>query len=373
MKSCRVCNSKNLIPWMDFEEQPLSNNFLTYAYSAYKKYPLKAVFCPECSLGQLTEVVPPEEMFTIYPFYAGLSKVWQEHCNDLVEQYASVTGYVIDIGSNDGCLLKCWGRAGIKAIGVDPCNLASPNTYRAFWGKEIAEKIVQEHGKACFITAQNVLAHINDVHDFFESVKIALAFGGRFLVEVPTLENLLRDVSFETIYHEHLSYFSEQALRTLFTSHGFNILSLTDTSSHGGSWRVVGSLEGKRTGLSPSEVISWITPLPLVGQIGEFQEKVDSFMDSFMLRTKVYGYGASAKATVLLNYFRRLYGRNLVEAIIDDTPFKQGRYIPGVSIPILSSAALRIDNPSYLYIFSWNNQKEIQEKAIEAGFKGEFI
>lgn len=383
MRLCRVCGSEKLIPWVDLGEQPLANNLTTSQDSSPMKYPLKAVFCLSCSLGQLTEVVDPSEMFISYPFYAGLSKAWQEHCSEIVEDYYPTfkqypQAYALDIGSNDGTLLNAWTRQGVKAIGVDPSNVPSPHTYRSFWSKDTAEKIVREHGQARIVTAQNVLAHVDDIHAFLEAVRIVLVDGGLFLVEVPQLEILLRDLHFDTIYHEHLSYFSARASQCLFVQHQFDLTTFGSVPTHGGSWRIVGV---KRRGYP---YVHALTPGVEETEIKEFQTKVLRHLEalrlmdltrqaSFIAPYKPYGYGASAKATVFLNAFKEAFGVNLVEAVIDDTPFKQGRFIPGVGIPILSRVALRVDKPTHLYTFSWNNAEEIKARALEAGFVGKFV
>tara|TARA_B100000315_G_scaffold260687_1_gene324081 strand:+ start:2068 stop:3132 length:1065 start_codon:yes stop_codon:yes gene_type:complete len=336
-------------------------------------------------------VVPKEALFKEYIYYSSMSKTIPLHFVELardieVQLKSQKRPLVVEIGSNDGVLLKNIDQSRIRVLGVEPAeNIASLalatgiDTINNFFSKEVAVEIVQSRGQANVIVGCNVVGHIDDLRGLLEATDILLTDDGVFICEFPYLVDLLRNVEYDTIYHEHLSYFSVRPLVHLFGQFGMEIHDVKRFGVHGGSIRVFASR--KRTTEIPVSV-SQLIKLELEMKLDQFETysgfsaKVESSkgqLVSLVRRLKdegnsLAGYGAPAKGNILLNYCG--IGPETLDYIVDATPSKQGLYSPGVRIPVVSPKRFVSDPPNYALMLAWNYKNEILEKEINYQMKG---
>ncbi len=388
---CRICEKGDLISVLDLGYQPPANAFLKKEdFSQEKKYPLNVYFCRSCHLLQLLDVVSPEVLFRDYVYVSSTSPVFIAHFESFAgcisERFKTRDALVVDIGSNDGILLRHFKNLGAKILGIDPAtNIAVKATQEGietlphFFSPELAENIVKERGRARIITANNVFAHIDDVKSLIKGVKILLEDEGVFIIEVPYLVDFLEKKLFDTVYHEHLSYFAISTLQAFFLSCGMEIFDVQKVSSHGGSIRVFVKKDGSNHKVEKSvrEFLDHETELNLnsIDTYLDFSKEVnrnksllvDLLKNLKAENKKIAGYGAPAKGNTLLNYAGIDF--NVLDYIIDDSPYKQGLYTPGTHIPVVGSEMLRKDKPDFLFILAWNFADSIIKKC--ADFKAE--
>jgi SAM-dependent methyltransferase len=296
------------------------------------------------------------------------------------------TSLVVDIGSNDGLLLSRFREAGIGRIrGVEPAAnlvaMARENqvpTINGFFGKDVVEEILAEDGQADLITATNVFAHVDDIQGLTENVKRLLNPGGALVIEVPYLPVMLRSGTFDLVYHEHLSYFSVAPLVTFFETMGMEVFRVDDVQSHGGSIRV--SVQGQDGGHAVDQSVTAHlndeSDLGSAAVYSDFGSRVSKVVGEFAAELKdlksqgfrLAGYAAPAKASTLLGFAE--IGGDVLDYIVDDNPLKQGRYVPGTGIPIVSSSTLAEQPPDYLVILAWNLADIIEKKINEDGERG---
>ena len=368
---CRLCEHPVLIPYLDLGEQPLANGLLQTADEPFERYPLALCYCERCRLSQLSVVVEPKLMFTDYRWRSGISKSWQEHCKQLVKDLARMGNFdgatIIDIGSNDGTLLAEFDRryVNVKTVGVDPspidAHLYKNVMIKGMWGQSAAKTIRETEGPASIITATNVLAHIDDLHGFIQAVTYAMADEGIFVVEVPSQASLLINLLFDTVYHEHLSYFGLVQLRWLLAKHGLWIVSVLPIDSQGGSLSVM-AIKSDEKVIDPQ----FIDEIP-IDKYHKFQQYVDRHCKNFLnslgrIRSSEYnviGVGASAKATVFLNYLG-LTQEDLY-CVYDDNELKQGLFIPGTGIQVRKTWE-GFSKHDALLLLSWNIAEELKAK-----------
>lgn len=384
LKQCRVCGGKDLREYLDLGLMPLANNLITEKeICSEEKFPLKVLFCANCAFSQLGIVVNPDIMFRNYVYRSSISSFFRKHCKDWAEELnkslLKKNDLVIDIASNDGCLLREFGARGNRVLGVDPAiNLAKIaneegiETIPEYWNPRLAKEIRQKYGPAKAIIAVNVFAHIDDLHSMVEGVKTALADDGYFMIESPHLLSLIQKTEFDTIYHEHLSYLLVKPLQKLIKEHGMRIAKCRKMDIHGGSIRMYVERESKRDTSDGSTqgiiALEEEAGLHKFGSYLDFKRKVEGIRRELVallekLRKggkRVAAFGASAKGNTLLNYCG--VGSGLVECIFDDTPEKQGKLYPGVHIQIVEGKALKEKRPDYLLLLAWNFSKEIMEK-----------
>lgn len=398
LTKCRICGSKKLYQFLDLDAMPIPNGFLTRGELKRKEpyYPLGVYVCEECSLVQLTHVVPPDIMFKNYLYIPSTSSTMLSHfktmADDITEELSlSNKDLVIDIGSNDGTLLGFFKENEVKVLGIDPAtNLTQVARLRGiesiddFFTSELAKKVKKEKGKAKIITATNVVAHIDNIHDLCEGVSELLDKDGVFITEFPYFGDLLDKNEFDTIYHEHLSYFAIRPLVELFKSHNMRIVDIKKLSIHGGSIRVyVVKSTSKR---KQSKIVQEFIENELLKKLNtrmpyeDFSRRVavikrdlvDYLKKLKKDGKKIVGYGASAKGNVLLNYCN--IDTKLLDYIVDSIHYKQGRYTPGTHVPIYPETRLQKDMPHYTLLLAWNFADEIirkQSKYREKG--GQFI
>jgi SAM-dependent methyltransferase len=357
---------------LDLGPQPLANAYLERDRVADERmYPLHARFCERCFLVQVEDVVPPEEIFTDYAYFSSFSDTWVAHSRCFV--HAAIdrlalgsSSFVVEIASNDG----------VPVLGIEPAaNVAAVAIERGiptdirFFGSDTAADLIGKYGPADLIVANNVLAHVPDLNDFVRGLATLLSPNGTISIEVPHLLCLVREVQFDTIYHEHFSYFSLLAARSVLERHGLTIVDVERLATHGGSLRISAANTGSGRSVAPvvEEVLAEERSVLLdrpEGFIG-FGERVEACRQGLVEYLeaaerdgrRVVGYGAAAKGNTLLNYAH--VGPNLLEYVADRSPHKQGRLLPGTHLLVVDPTCLDRDQPDDILILAWNLRDEI--------------
>ncbi|MFH0955507.1 MAG: class I SAM-dependent methyltransferase [Candidatus Micrarchaeota archaeon] len=394
IEECRICGSKKLTKYFHLGMMPLANSYVDPKSKDNEfGFPLEVLFCENCSLSQLSIVVDPVVMFSNYAYHSSISKTFQKHCADMAEQ---VKGYlkkpnlfVVDIASNDGCMLREYKKKGFRVLGVEPAkNLAEManaegiETLPYFWDEVVAKKILQKYGAPDVITATNVFAHVHDVKSFVQNVKLILADEGVFIIECPYALNLIKKNEFDTIYHEHLSYFLVKPLLHLFEQEGMELADVQEMPIHGGTIRVfVTKKENKGLANQKARIADFLEREQKEGlhsiqsYFNFVNQLLDLKIDLLQLLSKIKkehksiaAYGASAKGNTMLNYCG--VSSDFIDFIIDETPEKQNKLYPGNHIPIFGYAELEKRKPDYLVILAWNFAKEIMDKTKEHEKRG---
>lgn len=383
---CRICKNDKLINFLSLGLQPLANGFIRAEDLSKKEkfYPLTLCLCTNCGLVQLRETVPGKLMFKNYLYIPSSSKTRIDHFYELAKTTTSQLkttskDLVVDIGSNDGSLLQCFMQLETKILGVDPSkNLAKVAelkgipTINAFFSKDVAKKIVKKYGKAKIITATNVFAHIDNLHEFIAGIEILLAPDGFFVIEFPYLVDFLKECEFDTVYHEHLSYFSVQPLLKLFEPTKLEISSIQRMDLDGGSLRVYVQRKQKRkkdnleikkiVDNELAEKLDTLEPYKkFATSVIERKSKFKTLLKELKRKKKkIIGYGAPAKGNTFLNYCG--ITKKDLSYIVDSTPYKQGLFLPGSHIPIYHENKILSDPPDYIVILAWNFAEEIIKK-----------
>lgn len=395
---CRVCKKRNLTKVLDFGPTPLANAFLTIKDKEKQEYfyPLEVYFCNNCSFLQLGHVVNPKILFSDYIYVSSTSLIFVNHFVDFAN-YAykkfslDKNSLVLDIGSNDGILLKPFKKLGVKVLGIEPARkiakLANNNnvpTIADFFTLNLSKKIVKKYKKAKIITATNVFAHIDNLDEILKAVNVVLEKDGVFVVEVPYIIDFIKNNYFDLVYHEHLSYWSVKTLDKLVLSHNLKIIDVEKISVHGGSIRAY--IAQKSSKHMPSANVNLFLTKEKTNKIyklktyKDFAVKIEkNKIELLELLSKlkrnganIAGYGAPAKGNTLLNYFS--IGTNILDFIVDDSSWKQGMYTPGKRIPVKSAKYLYTKKIDYLLILAWNFSDSIMKNNLE--FKksgGKFI
>jgi SAM-dependent methyltransferase len=381
--ACRSCGEPLTLTFCDLGLSPPSNALTDIADLARGEmfYPLHVYVCTVCFLVQLEMFETPEQIFRSYAYFSSYSTTWLEHAkryvDDMIEHRGIGRGKkVVEVASNDGYLLQYFRTAGIDVLGIEPAtNVAEVARERGiptlaeFFGTSLAREVRTERGAADLIVCNNVLAHVPDINDFVAGLAVLLAADGFVSFEFPHLLRLIEGLQFDTIYHEHFSYLSLIAIEPLLARHGLEIFDVVELSTHGGSLRV---FAGHR-GAHPIAAAAGVT-LAAECEAGLDRLTAYSTFPARVLKLKcdflaflceaqargetVAGYGAAAKATTLLNHAG--VRTDLIPYVADVSPHKQGRFIPGVRIPIVSPERLRAAPPDYVVIFPWNIAAEIR-------------
>lgn len=391
VKECRICFSKKLLPVIDLGNQPIPNGFLKKEALKQKEpqYPLSVVFCPNCSLMQLDYLVDPKIMFKNYLYIPSASKTRIEYFKEMAKEIVDTArikemSLIIDVGSNDGSLLVQFKNIGMKTLGIDPAEnlvevakLNGVETVNGYFDTKLAKKVEGKYGKAKAMTATNVIAHIHNLYEVIKGGEILLADDGIFVMHFPYSYDLLKDNLFDTIYHEHLSYFSVKSLLYLAKNSELEIFDIHKSDLDGGSLRVFWKKRSNKKIATKVGVIKKFLKeeekygLDTINAYNAFKKRVEKLKQNTIkqlqelkkAKKSIVGYGAAAKANVLLNYFG--IDKKTIDYIVDSTPYKQGLYTPGSHIPIYSEDKIYETNPDYVLIFAWNFSKEIMDKNKE--------
>jgi SAM-dependent methyltransferase len=392
--ACRSCSANTLIPILDLGSTPLANALLSEKQLAEPEtcYPLELVFCSACTLVQITETVPPQQLFSEYPYLSSFSDTMLQHAKTLVENIISERSLsqkslVMEVASNDGYLLQYYKNAGIRVLGIEPARniarvaeeLGIPTTCE-FFGAELATQLRAEGKSADVIHAHNVLAHVADLNGFVRGLPLLLKDDGVAIIEVPYVRDMIDRVEFDTIYHEHLCYFSLTAIEALFRRHGLTISDVAQLPVHGGTLRIVAKKapsqasnlaavtkfleEEKAWGVSNVEAY-----LGLAERVDELRGDLLTLLHE--VKTKGHSiavYGASAKGSTLLNTFK--LGRETLDFVVDRSSVKQGNYTPGTHLRIYPPEKLLEAMPDYVLLLTWNLAEEILAQQSEYRRRG---
>jgi len=393
ISACRGCGHDSLLEVLAFGEMPLSNGLLSESQLSREepKVPLTVVFCPACSLVQIRETVAPEILFSAeYPYFSSVSDAWVAHCRDNAVELMETrklgpSHRVIEIASNDGYLLRNYAARGIPVLGIDPAAgpaaVARRNgipTREEFFGRDMAEALSAEGIRADVIHANNVLAHVADLTGVVDGIRILLTDNGVAVIEAPYVRDLIDHCEFDTIYHEHLCYFSVTAISRLMARQGLVLTDVRRLTTHGGSLR----LYVQRAG-APSPAVERL--LNEERQLGvdradfyrDFAVRVRSIQTTLkaLLESlkrggqRIAGYAVSAKGAILLNS-SGIDGR-LIDYVVDRSPYKQGKAMPGVHLRVYDPARLlEAPVPDYLLLLAWNFKDEIMEQQEEYRKRG---
>ncbi len=346
-------------------------------------FPLEMALCPSCALVQITESVPPEQMFRDYAYFSSFSETMLAHASDLCQHLIQKRGLgkeslVIEVASNDGYLLQNYRQAGVRVLGIEPAeNIAAVarskgiETISEFFGLELAAILSDEGRKADVIHAHNVLAHVPDLNGVVAGFEELLKDDGIVVVEAPYIKDLIDKAEFDTIYHEHLCYFSLTALDELFLRNGLIIVDAQRIPIHGGSLRIVAQIAHANDHMERTESVQALIDeeagwhvnshkayQPFVNHVAQLKETLTTVIKDLKADGKrIAVYGASAKGSTLLNYFG--LGRQDLEYVVDRSTVKQGRYTPGTKLKIYSPEKLLEDQPDYVLLLTWNFAEEI--------------
>jgi SAM-dependent methyltransferase len=371
----------------DLGLQPPSNAFLTSMAEAAseKRYPLRATVCERCKLVQVDYDVAPEELFGNYVYFSSYSDEWLAHaaayCNMAARRFSLDShSLVVELASNDGYLLKNFLAGGIPVLGIDPSDTVAAAAEKAgvptlveFFGEDLAKKLALDGRQADLIIGNNVLAHVPRLNDFIAGIAVLLKPRGTVTIEFPHLLTLIEHVEFDTIYHEHYSYISLYAIEQVFSRHGLRIHDVEQLSTHGGSLRIFAS-HADRPGLEDSDTLravrasEYAAGLPLLETYSRFAERVEQcrrslttfFADAARDRKRVAAYGAAAKGNTLLNFCG--VSPTDILMVADRNPHKQGKFLPGTHIPVVSPERMMAQRPDYVLILPWNLQDEIRRQ-----------
>jgi hypothetical protein len=383
--TCRFCAAPLRDVFVDLGMSPLANSYVRVeqANAMEPFYPLRALVCAKCFLVQLEQYESPQQIFSDYAYFSSYSSSWLEHSRRYVEQMIARFGFdtdsqVVELASNDGYLLQYFKERGVPVLGIEPAanvaKVAEENgipTLVEFFGVETARSLAGRL-RADLLLGNNVLAHVPDVNDFVGGMKILLERSGVITMEFPHLLRLIEDNQWDTIYHEHFSYFSFATVSRVFAAHGLRLFDVEELPTHGGSLRIFGvhdddarSITGRATELLERERAAGLEEIDTYTSYGSRVQADKRDILAFLIEIKrrgerIAGYGAPAKGNTLLNYCG--IGTDFLEYTCDLNPHKQGHLLPGTHIPIRSPEALREDRPDVVLILPWNLKDEIVEQ-----------
>jgi SAM-dependent methyltransferase len=388
---CRHCGTSLQHSLINLGMSPLCERFLTEAELNEPEtyYPLHARVCHSCWLVQLPEFVSPAHIFTEYAYFSSYSTTWVAHAGRYCEMIKARLGlgpksFVVELGSNDGYLLQHFVSLGVAVLGIEPAaNVAESArkagipTFVAFFGRETARNVVADHGHADLIVANNVLAQVPELNDFIAGMAHLLGPEGVITIEVPHLERLIAGNQFDTIYHEHFSYFSLGTMTRLAAAHGLVVIDVETLPTHGGSLRVYLAHRGSQHLVSirvvrmlAEERQAGLESLSTYSDFGGNVQRTKRELLSVLIEAKrqgkrICGYGAPGKGNTLLNYAG--IGTDFLDFTVDRNPYKHGRYTPGMHVPIYPVEAIDEAKPDYILILPWNLKDEIVKQMRHVG------
>lgn len=396
---CRFCGSKLEHIFVDLGVSPLVQSFLSSEQLNQMEpfYPLQVFVCDKCFLVQLQEFVAPENIFSDYLYFASYSDTWLAHAkrytDEMVRRFPiSENSLVIEIASNDGYLLQYFAERKIPVLGVEPAaNVAQVAAQKGissvvkFFSSATARELLAEGRCADLLLGNNVLAHVPDINDFVDGMKILLKPQGVVTMEFPHLMQLMEQNQFDTIYHEHFSYFSFLTVQKIFAAHGLTLFDVQELPTHGGSLRIFARhaedstkpVGPRVTELHAREESAGYARLETYSRFAEQVKETKRKLLEFLINAKRNGkkiaaYGAAAKGNTLLNYCA--IRTDFLDYTVDRSPYKQGRFLPGTRIPVYSPDQIKRTQPDYLLILPWNLKDEIiQQNAYIRDWGGQFV
>jgi SAM-dependent methyltransferase len=399
MARCRFCAGPLTHTFVDLGMSPLCESFLTADQLNHMEpfYPLHAYVCGACFLVQVEEYVSPEGIFSEYAYFSSYSDSWLAHAKAYVDMIVGRLGLgaasrVVELGSNDGYLLQYFVTRGIPVLGVEPArNVAAAAVARgvptraALFGRATAQQLVGDGIQADLLVGNNVLAQVPDVNDFVAGMKLLLKRGGVLTMEFPHLMRLMADHQFDTIYHEHFSYFSFSVAQRIFAAHGLTLFDVEELPTHGGSLRIYGRhaadssrpVTSRATSLQAREESAGLGELATYAsfteQVHETKRRLLEFLIGARRRGKrLAGYGAPGKGNTLLNYCG--IRTDFIDYTVDRNPYKHGRFLPGTHIPIHPPDRIAETRPDYVVILPWNLKDEIMEQlSYIRSWGGQFV
>jgi methylation protein EvaC len=377
---CYLCGHGAPLKFLDLGQQPLANKYPAESqFETEDFFPLAVFFCSRCKNVQLGTMVSRARMFEDYYYLSSVNAGLVRHFEDLAGKLATAK-FVVDVGSNDGVLLKPLAARGVKALGIEPsinvskiANDQGLETVCAFFDDKTAGAVKAERGPADVIVASSVFTHLEDPHAFIEAVKVLLSDNGRFIIEVEYIGNILRNIQFERFYLDRIFYYSLTSLKHLFEAHGMAVTEVAQIEPHGGSLQV--TIQRKIAGVDPSEAVrrqleeeEWMLTAE---KLLEFSGQVDSEIAAFRQYLekardqglRVAGYGAPARVSTICNFGK--IGPSLIYFTVDDSPLKSGKYTPGTHIPIVNKSKLDAEKPDVLVVFAYEYFEDIRKKAGE--------
>lgn len=383
--NCRFCGTELKHVFVDLGEAPPSNSYLNASQldKPESYFPLKIFVCSNCFLVQVDECKKASEIFdNEYAYFSSYSTSWLAHAKAYTGKMIDRFGFnknslVVEIASNDGYLLQYFKEKQIPVLGIEPTESTAKvarekgiESITEFFGESFAKKLATENRKADLLLGNNVLAHVPDINDFVEGLKIALKREGVITMEFPHLVKLIENNQFDTIYHEHFSYFSFTTVSRIFKAHGLSMFDVEEILTHGGSLRIYAkhkedtskSISDKVGELLERENSIGISDLNYYNGFGEKVNRIKTDLLRFLAEQKrnnkkVAAYGAAAKGNTLLNYC--LIRNDMISFVVDASPYKQGKFLPGSHIPIVAEDELKKFKPDFILIFPWNLKEEI--------------
>ena len=381
---CRFCDAPLNHTFVDLGMSPLCESYLSPDQLNQMEpfYPLHVYVCDECFLVQLEEYVSPENIFTEYAYFSSYAVTWLNHANaytDLMIDrfHLDEHSHVVEVASNDGYLLQYFVEKKIPVLGIEPAkNVAQVAidkgipTLVEFFGEESAKRLASEGKMADLIAGNNVLAQVPDLNDFVAGLKVLLKPQGVITIEFPHIMCLVAENQFDTIYHEHFSYFSFITAEKIFAAHGLRLFDVEELSTHGGSLRIYAcheadsskQLSERAIALRKREMQAGLTDMAYYSSFGEQVKQTKRKLLDFLIEVKeegktIVGYGAPGKGNTLLNYCG--IRTDFLDYTVDRNPYKQGKFLPGTHIPILHPDKINETRPDYVFILPWNFKDEI--------------
>jgi hypothetical protein len=395
---CRACGSGDLRKFLELGPQPLANAFprSPVEFAGEERYPLDVYFCERCALVQLLDVIDPEVLFRDYIYVTGTSDTIAAHNVRYAQAVVDRLGLgrddlVVEIASNDGSLLSSFQKHGVRTLGVEPAtNIAEIargrgiDTVNRFFDLETAAGLREEYGPARAVIGNNVFAHVDETRGFLRGCRDLIADDGLVIIEVPYLREMIEKLEYDTVYHEHLCYFSVTALRTLCEDAGLSLVAVDRVPVHGGSIRMWAGRRERHPdhasgplAMIAEEVSLGLTTFPRFAQfaadVEENRRAVRALLSSLVQEGRsVVGYGAPAKGNTLLNYCG--IDTDVLPYTVDKSPLKVGRYTPGMHLPVRPTSALLDEQPDYVMILAWNFADEImRQQSAYAARGGRFV
>ena len=397
---CRSCDSSEVKPFLSLGRTPLANSLLTEEQLDQQEeiFPLDVAFCARCSLVQILETAPPAKLFREYLYFSSFSDTMLHHAEAIAsriirQRSLGAQSLAMEVASNDGYLLQYYKQAGIPVLGIEPAlNIAAVaekergiRTIPEFFGEDLAKELIAKGERADVIHANNVLAHVPALNGFVEGIRLILKDDGVAVIEAPYLGRLIHKREFDTIYHEHLSYFSAIALEHLFRNHGLLLYDVEHLPIHGGSLRLFVARQGsQRRQVSVEKLLAEETAAGMntfeyyqgfAGQVENLKGELLKTLSALKKEGKrLAAYGAAAKGSTLLNYFG--VGKRYLDYVVDRSTYKQGRYMPGVRLPIYPPSKLLEDSPDYVLMLGgtspmkfWSSRPSIASGEATSSFR----